>query len=186
MTSATMTLPGDVAAVWEVHQSDGIHTIKFEHGTTSGKRVIVVDGEEVCRKNWMFRLVGVETFKIGKKTAEIAITSKGIAFEYALSIGGKTLKKFIEAQARNTRTWLLEVSGEQHRVVLEIDTMDVYADGEKLDTFGEFTDEGTETHFTVGSHSAFIRAVSSGNKRKGLVYSLLVADKVLEPVQTGQ
>ena len=63
---------------------------------------------QVCRKNWMFRLVGVETFKIGKKTAEIAITSKGIAFEYALSIGGKTLKKFIEAQARNTRTWLLE------------------------------------------------------------------------------
>ena len=66
----------------------------------------------------MFRLVGVETFKIGKKTTEIAITSKGIAFEYALSIGGKTLKKFIEAQTRNTRTWLLEVGGEQHRVVL--------------------------------------------------------------------
>ena len=51
MTSATTTLPGDVAAVWEVHQSDGIHTIKFEHGTTSGKRVIIVDGEEV-RKLW--------------------------------------------------------------------------------------------------------------------------------------
>ena len=49
MTSATTTLPGDVAAVWEVHQSDGIHTIKFEHGTTSGKRVIVVDGEEMRR-----------------------------------------------------------------------------------------------------------------------------------------
>ena len=49
MTSSATTLPGDVAAVWEVHQSDGIHTIKFEHGTTSGKRVIVVDGEEVRR-----------------------------------------------------------------------------------------------------------------------------------------
>ena len=73
---------------------------------------------QVCRKNWMFRLVGVETFKIGKKTAEITINSKGIAFEYALSIGGKTLKKFIEAQAKNTRTWLLDMSGEQHRVVL--------------------------------------------------------------------
>ena len=63
-------------------------------------------------------MVGVETFKIGKKTAEITITSKGIAFEYALNIGGKTLKKFIEAQAKNTRTWLLDMSGEQHRVVL--------------------------------------------------------------------
>ena len=47
MTSSTTSLPGDVAAVWEVHQSDGIHTIKFEHGTTSGKRVIIVDGKEV-------------------------------------------------------------------------------------------------------------------------------------------
>ena len=73
---------------------------------------------QVCRKNWMFRLVGMETFKIGKKTAEITITSKGIAFEYALTIGGKTLKKFTEAQAKNTRTWLLDMSGEQHRVVL--------------------------------------------------------------------
>jgi len=66
----------------------------------------------------MFRLVGVETFKIGKKTAEITITSKGMAFEYALSIGGKTLKKFIEAQAKNTRTWLPVINSENHRVVL--------------------------------------------------------------------
>ena len=66
----------------------------------------------------MFRLVGVETFKIGHKTAEITIASKGMTFEYALSIGGKTLKKFIEAQAKNTRTWLPVISKENHRVVL--------------------------------------------------------------------
>ena len=53
MTSVATTLPGDVAAVWEVHQSDGIHTVKFEHGTSSGKRVITVDGVEV--REWKMR-----------------------------------------------------------------------------------------------------------------------------------
>lgn len=32
-------------AVWEVALSDGVHKIEFEHGTTSGKRVVYVDGK---------------------------------------------------------------------------------------------------------------------------------------------
>ena len=39
--------PGDIAAVWDVKLADGIHKVVFEHGTTSGKRVITVDGKEV-------------------------------------------------------------------------------------------------------------------------------------------
>lgn len=35
----------DVVAVWSVSLSDGIHKVQFEHGTTSGKRVIFVDGK---------------------------------------------------------------------------------------------------------------------------------------------
>ncbi len=38
---------GDVAAVWDVKLPDGNHRIIFEHGTTSGKRVITVDDKEV-------------------------------------------------------------------------------------------------------------------------------------------
>ena len=45
---AMTSYPGDVAAVWEVRLADGLHTVQFEHGTTSGKRVITVDGVEVC------------------------------------------------------------------------------------------------------------------------------------------
>lgn len=40
----------DLAGVWEVALSDGVHRIEFEHGTTTGKRVIYVDG-----KVWMMR-----------------------------------------------------------------------------------------------------------------------------------
>lgn len=101
-----------ITACMQVHSHTNLHTNLHTH------MQMHTYIPQVYRKNWMFRLVGVETFKIGKKTAEITITSKGMAFEYALSIGGKTLKKFIEAQAKNTRTWLPVINTENHRVVL--------------------------------------------------------------------
>ncbi len=67
----------------------------------------------------MFRLVGSEHFKIGKRAAEVEIKSANFTtFEYTLKIDGKSLKQFLEAQLKNTRTWLPELRGECHRVVL--------------------------------------------------------------------
>lgn len=40
-----MMMSNDLAGVWEVALSDGVHRIEFEHGTTTGKRVIYVDGK---------------------------------------------------------------------------------------------------------------------------------------------
>lgn len=75
---------------------------------------------QVYRKNWMFKLVGSEVFHIGKKAkvAEIMISSKGMSFEYVLTVDGKPLEKFVQAQAKNTRTWLPVINGTDHRVVL--------------------------------------------------------------------
>lgn len=51
--------------------------------------------------------------------AEITISSNGLSFEYVLTIDGKSLKKFVEVQAKNTRVWLPRVNeGSEHRVVL--------------------------------------------------------------------
>lgn len=47
MSKEVADTPGDIAAVWEFQLPDGSHKVVFEHGTTSGKRVIFVDGEEV-------------------------------------------------------------------------------------------------------------------------------------------
>ena len=47
---------------------------------------------------------------------------------------------------------------------------------------GEFTDTGTETHFALGPHTAYIRATSSGDKHRGLVYMLVIGSSELEPV----
>lgn len=77
--------------------------------------------------------------------------------------------------------------------------MEVYVDGDKMDVCvsclpydmhipgtshiqGEFTDSGTETHFALASHAAYIRATSSGNKRRGLVYCLVIGGTELEPI----
>lgn len=35
-------------------------------------------------------------------------------------------------------------------------------------------DDGTETHFAIGEHECFIKAISSGKKRGGIVHHLIV------------
>ncbi|RXG57311.1 Fas apoptotic inhibitory molecule 1, partial [Armadillidium vulgare] len=75
---------GDFVALWDVRLSDGVHRICFEHGTTTGKRIIYVDGK------------------------------------------------------------------------------------------GEFVDDGTETHFDLKGHAAYIKAVSSGSRREGIIHTLIL------------
>ena len=56
---------------------------------------------------------------------------------------------------------------------------------QKVETAGEFADEGTETHFAIGRQPAFIRAVSTGNRRSGIKHSLYVEEtEVPEYVET--
>ena len=72
------------------------------------------------------------------------------------------------------RTWVLPVDGTMYRVVLEKDTLDIWVNGAKVEMAAEFTDDGTETHFAIGTQPAFVRAVSSGNKREGIIHILVV------------
>ncbi|XP_069080414.1 fas apoptotic inhibitory molecule 1 isoform X2 [Pleurodeles waltl] len=170
----------DLVAVWEVALSDGVHKIEFEHGTTSGKRVVYVDGKEVIRRDWMFKLVGKETFTVGaaqtKGTINIDAVS-GFAYEYTLEINGKSLKKYMENRSKTTNTWILNLDGVDFRVVLEKDTMDVWCNGRNMETAGEFVEDGTETHFSIGNHDCCIKAVSSGKRREGIIHTLIVDDK---------
>lgn len=143
-------MSNDLVGVWEVGLSDGVHRIEFEHGTTTGKRVISVDGkvwmlwqlllflmksdfhvesvflyynllQEILRRDWMFKLVGKETFSVGssgtKATINIEAVS-GFAYEYTLEINGKSLKKYMENRSKVTSTWVLNLDGIDCRVVL--------------------------------------------------------------------
>ncbi|XP_006004375.1 fas apoptotic inhibitory molecule a [Latimeria chalumnae] len=170
----------DLVAVWEIALSDGVHKVEFEHGTTSGKRVVYVDGKEIIRKDWMFKLVGKETFTVGETQAKATINIdavSGFAYEYTLEINGKSLKKYMENRSRITNTWVLNLDGVDSRIVLEKDTMDVWYNGKRMETAGEFVDDGTETHFSVGDHDCCIKAVSSGKRREGIIHLLIVDEK---------
>lgn len=167
----------DIVAIWDVPLSDKNHRIELEHGTLSGKRVIRVDGKEILKKDWMFKLVGSESFEIGRAKCVITIQAiGGFTYEYSLSVNGKLLEKFRENQSKVMKTWLVQIVGEPTRIVLEKDTLDVWINGQKAETAGEFVEDGTETHFSVGDYQAYIKAVSTGNKRKGIVHSLFVND----------
>ncbi|XP_026287382.1 fas apoptotic inhibitory molecule 1 [Frankliniella occidentalis] len=178
-----MPFHGDLVGAWEVTLSDGVHSVEFEHGTTTGKRVIRVDGKEIVRRDWMFKLVGPEVFLLGKSNARCVIKVEpvgGFSYSYELEVNGKSYHKFNENQSRAMRTWLVNLpSDEQYRVVLEKDTLDIWANGQKLEATGEFVEDGTETHFTLGSWPAIIKAVSSGNRREGIVHSLIVNDRLI-------
>ncbi|CAL8289634.1 unnamed protein product [Lota lota] len=170
-------LTGDVVGMWVVALSDGVYRIEFAHGTTTGKRIVYVNGQEVVRRDWMFKLVGREAFTVGSARTKASINIEavtGFSYEYSLEIDGKSLEKFVHDRAKVTNTWLLKVDGEDCRVVLEKDTMDVWCNGQKMDTTGDFVDDGTETRFSVGDHECCIKATSGGRKKSGIVHYLLL------------
>ena len=74
------------------------------------------------------------------------------------------------------RTWVLPVDGTMYRIVLEKDTLEIWVNGKRAETAGEFTDDGTETHFAVGTQPAYVKAVSSGKRREGIVHKLYVEE----------
>ncbi len=89
----------DLVAAWEVRLADQMHLVEFEHGTTTGKRVVRVDGVEILKKDWMFKLVGPELFRIGSasKGANCSIKIEpvgGFSYQYTLEVNGKPYKVF--------------------------------------------------------------------------------------------
>ncbi|NP_001002395.1 Fas apoptotic inhibitory molecule b [Danio rerio] len=170
-------MSGDIVGAWDVSLSDGLYRIEFEHGSTTGKRVIYINGKEVLRRDWMFKLVGKETFPVGCTDAKATITIEaitGFSYEYTLEINGKSLQTFLDNRSKISKTWVMKLDGADYRIVLEKDTMDVWCNGQKLETMGEFTENGSETHFALGDHECYIKATTSGRKRNGIVHSLLV------------
>ncbi|KAI6240080.1 COX assembly mitochondrial protein [Aphelenchoides fujianensis] len=78
-----------------------MYKIEFEHGTTTGKRIVRVNGREVVRHDWMFKLVGREAFEINGVKCVISVEAVGIfAYEYSLTVNGKAFQKFREQQKK--------------------------------------------------------------------------------------
>jgi len=65
-----------------------------------------VDGLELLRREWMFKLVGKETFTIGKTGANCVVKIEpvgGFAYQYSMEVNGKPYKTFAEQQSKVQR-----------------------------------------------------------------------------------
>ncbi|XP_072389117.1 fas apoptotic inhibitory molecule 1 [Diabrotica undecimpunctata] len=172
----------DLVAYWSVPLLDGVHTVEFEHGTTSGKRVIRVDGNEIVRRDWMFKLVGDEEFYIGKQEAKCLLKVDPIphfAFSYSLLVDGKSLEKFTEKQSQSIRSWAVIADGKRYRIVFEKQTLNIYVNGEQVEAESNFVTNGTEMSFIMGNTPATIRAETT-QKKEGVVHQLFVDGKCIE------
>jgi len=124
----------DLVAKWNIELPDGKYKIEFEHGTTSGRRVIRVNDKEIFRQNWMFKLVGNELFSIGRHRCVIHINStSGFAYDYTLEVDGRSFEKFTENQSKVLQSWVFSTGDQQNRIALEKNTMDIWVNGQKID-----------------------------------------------------
>lgn len=141
--------------------------------------------QELLRKDWMFKLVGSEFVEIGpdpKAKVEIIINAgNGFTYEYSILVNGKALQKFKQLQNKIMKTWLYDPESEEPvRVVLEKGTLDIWVNGQKIESRNEFADEGTEFHFLLkDDKEGIIKTASSGNKKEGIVYNLIVDGQII-------
>lgn len=109
----------EVCAMWEVPLKGHVHKIEFEHGTASGKRVIWLDGKEMLRREWMFKLVGEDSFPLDGVRCIIRVDpAPGFRYTYNLFVDGKPFKQFTERQARILKAWEVRIAGKEYRIVL--------------------------------------------------------------------
>lgn len=68
----------------------------------------------------MFKLVGEESFSLGKQCAKCELRVDPLphfAFSYNLLVDGKPLEKFTEKQSESTRSWTILQGNKRYRVV---------------------------------------------------------------------
>lgn len=94
-----------------------------------------------------------------------------------MDVDGKPLEKFTENRSKISRTWTLTIDGENYRVVLEKDTLDIWVNGHRIEADAEFTDDGTETNFIIADRHAVLKAISTGYRRSGINHVLFVDGK---------
>ncbi|CAH1979639.1 unnamed protein product [Acanthoscelides obtectus] len=172
----------DLVAYWSIPLLDGVHTVEFEHGHTTGKRVIRVDGKEIVRKEWVFKLVGDETFEIGNQKTKCVLRVDPLphfAFRYSLYVDGKPLEQFTEKQSQNIRSWTTVIGSQRYRIVLEKQALNVYVNGQICEAEHSFVKDGSEITFPLEETYATIKATSA-DENQGVIHQLYLDGKLVE------
>ncbi|KAI9579502.1 fas apoptotic inhibitory molecule 1 [Glossina fuscipes] len=164
----------NIVAKWCAPINGKMFRIELEHGTTSGKRMVWVNGKEVIRRDWMFKLVGEDTFYIDQIRCIIRVDpAPGFKYEYSLFIDGKPHDQYTEEQTKQYRLWLTTIDNIEYRIMLELDTLNLYINDVLRQETAEFVDGGTDTVIQENGIEFILQARSSGNKLSGIVHTLL-------------
>ena len=67
--------------------------------------------------------------------------------------------------------------------ISEKSTLDLWVNGEKVETESEFVDGGTQTHFQAFNGSATLHAFKTGLKKQPIIYSLTVNEEEIPEAQ---
>jgi hypothetical protein len=170
----------DVVARWIFPVHGRLFDIELEHGKISGKRVIWLNGEEILRRDVMYRLVGEDVFFVEDKRCIIHIfPSSGFKYTYKLFIDGVECEIYNQNQSKILKTWEIRINEKTYRVVLEKDTLNIYLNGVLREEKPEFVDGGTDTQFSENGH-VFILSARSGDQNEPISYKLTVNGAVQE------
>lgn len=75
----------------------------------------------------MFKLVGEDTFYIEESRCIIRVDpAPGFKYNYSLYIDGIPYEQYTDDQTRQYRLWLLSSNGQAYRIMLELDTLNLY------------------------------------------------------------
>ena len=81
----------------------------------------------MLRRDWMFKLVGEDTFYIEQSRCIIRVDpAPGFKYKYSLYIEGIPYEQYTEDQSRQYRLWQCTVEGIDYRIMLELDTLNLY------------------------------------------------------------
>ncbi|KAH8291472.1 hypothetical protein KR054_012082 [Drosophila jambulina] len=179
----------NIVAQWCVPINGKMYRIELEHGTTSGRRMIWVNGREVLRRDWMFKLVGEDTFHIDQTRCIIRVDpAPGFKYEYSLYIDGKSHELYTDEMTRQYRLWLYTgnatdaeatmtttaaAAAQEYRIMLKLDTLSLFVNDELRTEESVFVHGGTDTKFLLQDTEFVLQARSSGNKHDGIVHTLL-------------
>ena len=75
--------------------------------------------KEVLRRDWMFRLVGPDSFSVGRFQFVVDVVPDGtFGFEYELMINGLDAVRFQNGIRKNCIVWNVVADREGYRIVL--------------------------------------------------------------------
>ncbi|KAK6195278.1 hypothetical protein SNE40_000743 [Patella caerulea] len=80
----------------------------------------------------------------------------------------------IPPESDASKVWTFLMEGEPFSIVLYRDSLNVYCNGEEIETLNEFCDDGAIIDFELNGHKARIKTTAGGSRSEGMTFALTI------------